>query len=161
MLRGQEATVERTRECLTRTDLAHVVAHGRFRHDNPLWSTIELSDGTMSVYELERLDSVPATMVLATCDSGRGDTRRSHTFGASVHGLGATLISMGARTVVAAVGALPDSPETRRVMVGVHRRLASGVGAAEAFAEQRRCETEELSDRAGVVAAGLVTLGVG
>ena len=49
---------------------------GSFRHDNPLWSTIELDDGHLTVYELERLGRVPPTVVLATCESGVGGAAR-------------------------------------------------------------------------------------
>ena len=44
-------------------------------------------------------------MVLATCESGVGGGRS----GAQLHGLAGTLLTMGARTIVAAIGALPDT----------------------------------------------------
>ena len=64
VLAGAEATVDNVSAAMAEHDVAHVVAHGRFRHDNPLWSTIELDDGDLTVYELERLGQVPPTVVL-------------------------------------------------------------------------------------------------
>jgi hypothetical protein len=64
---------------------------------------------------------------------------------------------MGARTIVAAIGALPDTAETRQAMTDLHRDLVRGVGASASLARQRAG-----SDGApGPTAAGLVTLGVG
>ena len=153
LLAGAEATVASVGAAMAQHDVVHIVAHGRFRHDNPLWSTIELDDGQLTVYELERLGHVPPTVVLATCESGVGGGR----VGAQLFGLAGTLLTMGARTIVAAIGALPDSPETRHTMVGLHQDLVKGISASTSLARQR-CHGE---DRSTVTAAGLVTLGVG
>ena len=110
---------------LAEHDVVHFVAHGRFRHDNPLWSTIELVDGQLTVYELERLGHIPPTVVLATCESGIAGGRD----GAQLHGLAGTLLTMGARTIVAAIGALPDTTETQQTMVDLHRDLVGGCSA--------------------------------
>jgi hypothetical protein len=63
---------------------------------------------------------------------------------------------MGARTIVAAIGALPDTAETRNTMVALHGDLATGTTASASLARQRT-NTEGFS----LTAAGLVTLGVG
>ena len=72
VLAGESATTQAVTDGLVGAPLVHIVAHGRFRHDNPLWSTIELADGPLSVYELELLEHTPPMMVLASCDSGVG-----------------------------------------------------------------------------------------
>lgn len=162
LLRGASASVDRVCHAIGDADLVHVVAHGRFRHDNSLWSTIELADGMLTVYELERIGSVPSTIVLATCESGLDAASGPHADAASLHGLAATLVSMGARTVVASVGALPDTAETRRVMVALHRGMVSGATAAQALAAVRTSEAEDRNGGdVGVASAGLITLGVG
>jgi tetratricopeptide (TPR) repeat protein len=153
VLAGAEATVENVSAAMAEHDVVHVVAHGRFRHDNPLWSTIELDDGDLTVYELERRGQVPPTVVLATCESGVGGVRG----GAQLHGLAGTLLTMGARTIVAAIGALPDTIETRDTMVGLHRDLVNGASASSSLA-RRRAGTDGVPSP---TAAGLVTLGVG
>jgi CHAT domain-containing protein len=92
-------------------------------------------------------------MILATCDSGSGGARG----GSQMYGLAASLLTMGARTVVAAIGVLPDSPETRTMMIALHRDLARGVRASASLAHQRAADDGGSS----LVAAGLVTLGTG
>ncbi len=155
LLVGAEATVAKVGTEMARHDVAHVVAHGQFRHDNPLWSTIELDDGQLTVYELERLGHVPPIMVLATCESGVGGVRG----GAQLHGLAGTLLTMGARTIVASIGALPDTTDTRHAMVALHQDLAQGFSASTSLARQR--SEADIGSGSSVTAAGLVTLGVG
>ena len=153
LLTGPSATVAKVAGAMPHHDVVHFVAHGRFRHDNPLWSTIEMADGQLTVYELERLAAVPSTVVLASCESGVSGTRG----GAQLHGLAGTLLSMGARTIVAAIGALPDTAETRNTMVRLHRDLVSSVSASASLARQHSSRDGAPS----MTAAGLVTLGVG
>ncbi|MEP7112177.1 MAG: CHAT domain-containing protein [Ilumatobacteraceae bacterium] len=153
LLTDATATTANVRMSMPRHDVVHLVAHGRFRHDNPLWSTIELADGQLTVYELQQLATVPATVILASCDSGIGGDRG----GAQLQGLAGTLLSMGARTVVAAVGALPDTAETREAMVALHRDLVDGLAPSESLARQRVAANDAFSP----TVAGLVTLGVG
>jgi hypothetical protein len=64
---------------------------------------------------------------------------------------------MGARTIVAAIGALPDTTDTRDTMVQLHRDLSSGVSASGSLARQRDAGDCPFS----MTTAGLVTLGVG
>jgi tetratricopeptide (TPR) repeat protein len=154
LLLGQEATVANVGAAMCDHDIVHFVAHGRFRHDNPLWSTLELADGPLTVYEMQRLGRVPPVVVLATCDSGLDGVRN----GAQLHGLAGTLLTMGARTIVAAIGALPDTIETRQTMIELHRDVIKGISPSASLARQRAAASDEAS---GLTAAGLVTLGVG
>ncbi len=153
LLIGEAATVANVGAAMARHDIAHFVAHGQFRHDNPLWSTLELADGPLTVYELERLGRVPPVVVLATCDSGIGGSSS----GAQLHGLAGTLLTMGARTIVAAIGALSDTVETRRAMISLHRDLVEGIGASASLARQR----DSFDGVPSLTASCLVTLGVG
>ena len=153
LLAAADATVGPTIEALGSHDLAHIVAHGRFRHDNPLWSTIDLTDGPLSVYELQQLERVPRTIVIATCESAAVGGRA----GAELQGLSASLLALGARTVVASAGLLPDDVTTRDTMVRMHRDLRAGLGAAESLALARASTLPDLD----LTAAALLTIGIG
>lgn len=154
LLDGDRASVAPVLDALGSHDIAHVVAHGRFRRDNPLWSTIELADGPMSVYELQQLDRVPHTVVLATCESGAAGGH----VGAELQGVAATLLDLGARSVVASVGPLPDDAVTRDAMVALHRDLAAGIGPAASLARRRNAGDAATVD---ATTAALITIGVG
>ena len=152
MLTGASATTRAVTEGLVGASLAHIVAHGRFRHDNPLWSTIELADGPLSVYELELIDHTPPVMVLASCDSGVGGPRG----GDQLLGLSQTLLRMGTRSIVASVNLVPDDPTTTTALVALHEDLARGVEPSASLAT--RVYDDPLDDLA---AACFVTLGLG
>ena len=151
VLTGESATTRAVTDGLVGAPLAHIVAHGRFRHDNPLWSTIELADGPLSVYELEMLEHTPPTMVLASCDSGVGGPRG----GEQLLGLSQTLLRMGTRSIVASVNLVPDDPTTTAALVALHEDLASGVEPSVSLA--KRVYDDPLDDLA---AACFVTLGL-
>ena len=48
----------------------HLACHGSFRADNPLFSTLSLADGPLTVYDLERCRTMPRTVVLSACNVG-------------------------------------------------------------------------------------------
>ena len=51
--------------------LAHLAAHGRVRSDNPQFGSLRFHDGPLMIYDLERLDRAPHTVIVAACDAGR------------------------------------------------------------------------------------------
>jgi AbrB family looped-hinge helix DNA binding protein len=50
--------------------LAHIAAHGTFRADSPMFSSLRLDDGPMTVHDLERLRRAPFRLILPSCESG-------------------------------------------------------------------------------------------
>ncbi|GAB3074369.1 CHAT domain-containing protein [Pedococcus soli] len=108
--------------------VVHVAAHGAHERQNPFFSSLHLADGPVFAHELPRpLRS--RHVVLSACDVGQSDLRP----GDEPFGLTAALLSLGARSVVAAVAPVGD--EVAAVaMVDYHRRLSSGVPAARALA---------------------------
>ena len=70
VLLGQgSATADKVLTALDGAWLAHIAAHGTFRADNPMFSSILLDDGPLIVHDFERLDRAPYRLVLAGCDS--------------------------------------------------------------------------------------------
>src|SRR5207249_5671123 len=67
-LDGKAATAEATLAALDGAAIAHLACHGRFRADSPLFSSLELADGRLNVYELQRLRRAPELVVLSACD---------------------------------------------------------------------------------------------
>jgi CHAT domain-containing protein len=155
VLTGAAARADAVRLALDGASLAHVAAHGRFRADNPLFSSLTLSDGPLTVYDLESLRRAPHTLVLSACESGLSDVRP----GDELMGLAAALFSLGTATVVGSVSAIPDD-RTVPLMTAFHRQLASGAGAAVALARAQAEEARGPAD--GLPAArGFVAMGAG
>ena len=72
VLADGEATSERVLAAMDGAWLVHVAAHGTFRSDSPLLSALELDDGPLTVYDLERLARAPHRVVLSSCNSAVG-----------------------------------------------------------------------------------------
>lgn len=154
-LTGSRATCEAVCESLDGARLAHIASHARFRADNPLFSCLELFDGPLTVYDLERLKVAPRMLVLSSCDSGLSDIRP----GDELMGLAAALLAMGTVSLVASVFSVPDEA-TRRLMLAFHANLRAGCSPAVALAEaQSRCRHEGMTSYAA--AAGFVCFGRG
>ena len=45
-------------------------AHGVFRADSPMFSSLRLDDGPMTVHDVERLRRAPFRLILPSCESG-------------------------------------------------------------------------------------------
>ncbi|MEX2250845.1 MAG: CHAT domain-containing protein [Acidimicrobiia bacterium] len=131
MMGPDHSTVEEIRNVLDRAATAHIASHATFETENPMFSSLRLADGDLTVYDLERMRRLPDLVVLSACDSGFSDTHA----GEELMGLGSALISLGTRTLVASVGLVPDSDATRELMVGFHRGLISGLSPSEALNE--------------------------
>jgi len=129
VLTGRRADVAGALAAFEEASLVHVAAHGAFRADNPMFSSLQLSDGPLTVYDLERLRAAPETVVLSVCD---GAVSAVHV-GDELLGTASALLGLGVRSVVAPVVPVPDDA-TVGAMVGLHRRLAAGDTPAAALA---------------------------
>ena len=98
VLTGDAATVGAVTAAVSGSRLVHIAAHGGFRADNPLFSTLALADGPIFAYELERLPVAPGCVVASACESGRSDT----SVGDELMGFAAVLLAQGTRTLIAA-----------------------------------------------------------
>jgi tetratricopeptide (TPR) repeat protein len=126
------AVAERVMAAMDGAWLVHVAAHGTFRADSPLFSAIELDDGPLTVYDLERLKRAPYRVVLSSCNSAVGVSVGAD----ELLGLVSALISLGSAGVVASVVPVND-PATVPLMLALHDHLRAGSGLAEALALAR------------------------
>lgn len=154
-LLDDRATVSAACAAMDGAALVHIAAHGRLRSDNPFFSMLQLVDGPLTVYDLERLRRAPHDVVLAACDTARGHV----VTGDEVLGLAAVLLSQGTSSLVAPVIAIPDVA-TVPFMYAFHQRLLAGLAPAAALAStQQAAAGDDILARA--TAAGFVCTGVG
>ncbi len=128
VLAGGSAVAERVMAAMDGAWLVHIAAHGTFRADSPLFSAIELDDGPLTVYDLERLTRAPYRVVLSSCNSAVGEAVGAD----ELLGLVSALISLGSAGVVASVVPVND-PATVPLMLALHEHLLGGSGLAEAL----------------------------
>lgn len=150
-LAGRQATVAAVMRALDGATVAHLACHGHFRSDSPLFSSLELADGPLNAYELQRLRRPPDLIVLSACDLGTSDARP----GDELLGFAAALIGIGTRTIIASVVPVPDSG-AKRLMIALHRHLLAGDSPSAALARAQR----DTSPRNHAL-AGFVCLGTG
>lgn len=133
LLTGDAATAEGVLAALEGASLAHIAAHGTFRADNALFSSLRLADGELTVHDLERLRHPPHRLVLSSCDSGLG----AHAGADELLGLTNALIGLGTAGLLASVVPVNDVA-TVPLMVAVHGRLREGATLAQALHQARR-----------------------
>ena len=135
---GDAATVTRALAILEGARLAHVAAHGTFRADAPIFSSLQLSDGPLTVHDLDRLERPPVEMVLSACDSGNAAPIGAH----EALGLVSSLLAMGTATVLASVVPVNDRA-TIGVMRDVHDIVGRGGSLAEGWLAARRAAAHD------------------
>jgi hypothetical protein len=148
-LAGPAATVAAVAAALDGAGLAHVAAHGAFRVDNPLFSSLQLADGPLTVYDLEGLRRAPRRLVLSACDSGLSGVRP----GDELMGLAGALFALGMGTLVASVIPVPDDA-TGELMVAFHERLHAGLPPAHALAAVQAASAGDAAVSASFVCFG-------
>ena len=137
-LGGCDATVDATLAALDGARLAHLAAHGHFRQDSPMFSSIALDDGPLVVHDFERLRRAPYRVVLSACESGV-----MKPVGADeLLGLGAALLSLGTAGIVSSVAVVNDEA-TVEVMVALHRELRAGAGLADSLLAARQATAHD------------------
>jgi CHAT domain-containing protein len=134
--------------------LVHIAAHGSFRADSPLFSSLRMDDGPLTVHDFERLRRAPYRLILPCCDSGLLAPAGAD----ELLGLTSTLVPLGTAGIVAAVAPVNDKAAAC-LMIRLHRALRDGRSLSEALRDARR----ELGNDPVQVATGLsfIALGAG
>ena len=154
VLSGGEATAGRVLSALDGAWLAHIAAHGHFRADSPLFSSLRMHDGPLTVYDFEQLRRAPYRLVLSSCDSGVLAPAGAD----ELLGLVSSLLPLGTAGIVAGVVPLNDYAVVP-LMVTLHRHLRAGQSLAEAMYSVRQDTDGDLVQRAA--AMSLLALGAG
>ncbi len=129
VLLGDAATTDASLAAAAEADVLHIAAHGTFRGDSPMFSALHLADGPLTIYDIERLTSVPDTVVLSACHAAAGEVA----VGNEVMGTAMALVGMGVRSVVAPLVAVADDA-TEKVMVAMHEGMLGGESPQGALA---------------------------
>lgn len=121
---GDDALSQTFLSLLESADVVHVSAHCSFRDDNVMFSSIEMADGPVPIYELGRLSDTPSLVVLAACGAGRWQGVGA----AQWLGIVPELLRSGTDCLVAPVQVVADA-DAGTVMTEFYRFLPE-VGAA-------------------------------
>lgn len=118
-LTGTAASAEALMTHFSTSDFLHIAAHGNFRDDNPLASTLGLADGPVTFFDLLAQKRAPSRIILSACGVGRAA-------GATPVGLASILFGRGCQALVASNGFVPDDT-TAVASIAIHRHLIDGL----------------------------------
>jgi hypothetical protein len=152
VLAGSEATAEKVLSALDGAWLAHIAAHGVFRADSPMFSSLRMQDGPVTVYDFEQLHRAPYRLILSSCDSGVLASAGAD----ELLGLVSSLQPLGTAGIVAAIAQLNDQAVVP-VMLSLHRHLQAGQTLAESMQSVRSEFTHDPIEYA--TATSLLALG--
>ncbi|WP_435796999.1 CHAT domain-containing protein [Streptomyces parvulus] len=143
VLEGDAARVPRVLRELDGAASAHIAAHGTFRADSPLFSSLRMADGPLIVHDFERLDRSPYRIILSCCD-----TARFASVGADeLLGLVTALLPLGTAGVVACSAPVNDEAVVP-LMLALHKGLDAGLSLAEALRDARAALPDDAVHRA-------------
>jgi hypothetical protein len=149
VLDRERSTVASCIEALGRATLAHVACHGSFRSDNPLFSSLRVADGDLTVYDLEHCERLPRTMVLSACNAAASSVLR----GGALLGMASSLIQLGVSSVIAPLTPVSDERSVA-LMTRLHLELRAGARPAEALARAAMIDGDLDATAAAFVAIG-------
>jgi CHAT domain-containing protein len=154
VLAEDDATAGQVLGALDGAWLAHIAAHGTFRADSPLFSSLRMHDGPLTVYDFEQLRRAPYRLILSSCDSGVVAPAGAD----ELLGLVSSLLPLGTAGIIAGVVPLNDHAIVP-VMTELHRHLQADRPLAEALHAVRCALITDQVQQA--TAMSLVALGSG
>ena len=123
-----ESTVAAVAKALDDATLAHLACHCYVRSDNPTFSQLLLSDGFLTVHELDLRADVPHRVILAACESGNDVSFE----GNEMLGFVSTLMARGTAGVLASSVVVPDQ-DLLPLMTALHTAIGKGQTLANAL----------------------------
>src|SRR5207302_8366193 len=121
VLLGAEATAERLREFSASASVIHIASHGSFRNDNPMFSSIQLGDTRLSLFDIYNLRTSADLVTLSGCGTGMSKI----VGGDEMVGLVRGFLYSGARSLVVSLWDVHDRT-TADLMRTFYSRLAAG-----------------------------------
>lgn len=124
---GAEATMDHLSSC-GNSAVIHIASHGLYRADNPAFSSIQLADNRLTLFDLRRFELNAELVTLSGCATGVHESAGAD----EILGLTRGILLAGARAAHVSLWAINDE-STAEYMTGFYRGLAAGVGVPEAL----------------------------
>jgi len=124
-LTGKNATFTAYLKNAPRFDLLHLACHGQFRPENPLFSSLHLADGWITVRDICAQRLRAGLVVLSACETGMNKIFA----GDEILGLARGFLSAGASSLVLSLWTVSDEA-TSRLMKRFYENLQLGHAVA-------------------------------
>ncbi|MBN9390190.1 MAG: tetratricopeptide repeat protein [Chloroflexi bacterium] len=135
-----EATLANFRRLAATARILHLATHGRYREDAPLFSSLLLADGELTVHELLNMELQAALVTFSACETGLGAIGG----GDEVQGLSRACLYAGAGSLALALWRVDDRAGSL-LMQEFYQGLLQGSGKSAAL---RRAQLSLLSNPA-------------
>ena len=132
-LLDERATLAALRALAPTADVLHLACHGQFRPDNPLFSSVRLADGWLTVRDAYGLDLNCSLVALSACETGMSIVAP----GDELIGLARGFFSAGAPSLLVSLWTVDDEA-TATLMGSFYTRLRAGDGPAAALRYAQR-----------------------
>ena len=109
-------------------DLLHIACHGQFRPDNPMFSSLHLADGWVTVRDLVANRIGAELVTLSACETGISKIFA----GEEILGLARGFLSAGARSLIVSLWAVNDTAATK-MMPQFYKQISAGDTTAAAL----------------------------
>lgn len=133
LLIDDDLTIEALKQHSGGRGIIHLACHGRFRPDNPGFSSLSFKAEELTVNDIYNLPLAKSIIVISACESGLNDVVR----GEELVGLTSAFFAAGASTLVLSLWRVNDA-STVEMMTGFYEELVTGAGVAEALAAVQR-----------------------
>ncbi len=128
VLISEQATFAQVRETAQDYGLLHIAAHGLFRPEAPLLSSIHLFDRWMTVQDIYDLDLRASLVMLSACETGLGHDAG----GDDMVGLVRGFLYAGARSLIVSLWSVDDESMTK-LTTGFYMHWLAGQPKAQAL----------------------------
>jgi tetratricopeptide (TPR) repeat protein len=128
LLTGKEATLDALRRLGPGSRYIHIATHGLFRRDNPMFSSVRLGDGNLSVFDLYRTPLPAELITLSGCGTGLNVI----VGGDELLGMMRGLLRGGAQSLLVSLWDVNDR-STGELMAAFYGHVRSGSGKARAL----------------------------
>ena len=118
---GSQATFSNYRENAPKHDIIHLACHGQFRSDNPLFSSLHLADGRITVRDAADQRLSAGLVTLSACETGLNKVFA----GEEIIGLARGFLSAGVRSILLTLWSVNDEA-TKRLMIDFYTNLQRG-----------------------------------
>ena len=116
-----DATVDSLCAAMSQYRLLHIAAHGEFREDEPLFSSISLDDGALTTLDIFDLHLNASLVTLSACNTGRSVIGG----GDELLGLMRAFLYAGASSLVLSQWTVEDRTNAQ-LMQDFYRKLTAG-----------------------------------
>ncbi len=124
----EQATVAKLLIKHRRPLFIHMSTHAMFRHDNPAFSSLKLSDGWLTVNEIYNLATAAPLVTLSACETGQHEIG----IGDELMGLCRGFFGIGAQSLVVSLWRVEDR-STADLMLCFYQELHKGVPINQAL----------------------------